>query len=1043
MILNQVQLHNFMSYEDATLDLNGVPVACLTGANGAGKSALLDAVTWSIFEEARASSDELIRLGQREMWVDVTFSHENRLYRVRRSRQRGGKAGSAKATSKGHLEFMVADLPGRGSEGNSADGKNIESEIADSENAENKSASLSQIKWNSLTAASMKETGKQILDLLRMDYDTFLNSVYLKQGRSDEFTLKPPSERKQVLSEILGLSYFDRLRDEARDRCKFLRGKLEFLSSAVSHADQLRERQTETDLELQQAQSDLNDTTVMAGDIEEKVRELTEKVQSLKLVEANIQGNIKRLNESRLALARLMQESEEMSGRKGALSTLLADSQGLEKDLAEFESTRLQVEMLDNLQLSMQELSEKKITLTGELARLRSRLEMTLEQKEKELAEQAGRIAELQKHTDGAEKVQAQYVEYRQMLEAESAMSVKQESFNQLTRRQQELTAVLQELKIRLEAEIGQKENALGDLLALSGGGENLSQEGQFLEDEGKELDKLEAEFEVCEKRGLAIRSQMESSDIKVEDLKNRQHENLEKIRELKEHSHSSICPLCCSPIVDRAAVVDRYLKHNEDMRAEIIRLESEKENLSQELIRLRRTYQELKRQLSGRKELDKRIGQYNERMRAVSKAQDNVDRLKNELAALKEKFEANNYGQLERESLIQVRAELSVMDFDPAVYSSLSSQIRLKRHLEGRKEQLEKDLAELKSLEEKQPHLANAIKAIKEEIDGEVYGQDIRLQLSEVQGRLKESAYSRDEHARLKQRLSELFHLAEKARDIKRAEAELPDLTEKLNNITMEKERTQTLIATVEGEQESLSSEFSNLDRTEAALKGLTPALLEIQEQKSAAASKVAVLSEKQSALIKELELIGERLVEIDVLKNELEDYDYLTEALGKKGIQAVIIENAIPEIESEANRILSRLTDNKMHVALITQAKTKSGTMSETLDLVIGDELGTRNYELYSGGEAFKVNFALRIALSRLLARRAGSKLETLIIDEGFGSQDDASRERLVKAIKLVQQEFSRVLIITHIADVREMFPVQIQVSKRAGVSRLSSIS
>ena len=47
------------------------------------------------------------------------------------------------------------------------------------------------------------------------------------------------------------------------------------------------------------------------------------------------------------------------------------------------------------------------------------------------------------------------------------------------------------------------------------------------------------------------------------------------------------------------------------------------------------------------------------------------------------------------------------------------------------------------------------------------------------------------------------------------------------------------------------------------------------------------------------------------------------------------------------------------------------------ETLEIYISDEVGTRNYELYSGGEAFRVNFALRLALSRLLARRAGSKL------------------------------------------------------------------
>ena len=71
MILQSISLHNFMSYADAYLDLSSINVACLSGANGAGKSALLDAVTWAIWEKGRASSDELIRLGQKEMWIDL------------------------------------------------------------------------------------------------------------------------------------------------------------------------------------------------------------------------------------------------------------------------------------------------------------------------------------------------------------------------------------------------------------------------------------------------------------------------------------------------------------------------------------------------------------------------------------------------------------------------------------------------------------------------------------------------------------------------------------------------------------------------------------------------------------------------------------------------------------------------------------------------------------------------------------------------------------------------------------------------------------
>ena len=164
---------------------------------------------------------------------------------------------------------------------------------------------------------------------------------------------------------------------------------------------------------------------------------------------------------------------------------------------------------------------------------------------------------------------------------------------------------------------------------------------------------------------------------------------------------------------------------------------------------------------------------------------------------------------------------------------------------------------------------------------------------------------------------------------------------------------------------------------------------------------------------------------------------YEELRNAVGVHGVPAMIIEAAVPEIEAEANRLLSRMTAGRMHVRLETQRETLAGEVRETLDIRIMDELGERPYENYSGGEQFRVNFALRIALSRLLARRAGAQLQTLIIDEGFGTQDSEGRERLVEAIHAIQDEFSRVLVITHIEELRDVFPVRILVTKTPGGS------
>ena len=89
-------------------------------------------------------------------------------------------------------------------------------------------------------------------------------------------------------------------------------------------------------------------------------------------------------------------------------------------------------------------------------------------------------------------------------------------------------------------------------------------------------------------------------------------------------------------------------------------------------------------------------------------------------------------------------------------------------------------------------------------------------------------------------------------------------------------------------------------------------------------------------------------------------------------------------------------------------------------------------RSYETFSGGESFRINLALRIALSKLLARRSGSPLPTIFIDEGFGTQDNVGRERIIEVINQISSDFERVVVITHIEEIKEAFPVRIEVIK-----------
>jgi exonuclease SbcC len=159
------------------------------------------------------------------------------------------------------------------------------------------------------------------------------------------------------------------------------------------------------------------------------------------------------------------------------------------------------------------------------------------------------------------------------------------------------------------------------------------------------------------------------------------------------------------------------------------------------------------------------------------------------------------------------------------------------------------------------------------------------------------------------------------------------------------------------------------------------------------------------------------------------------LERAFSKDGVPALLIEQALPEIEEQANKILDRLSAGGMSVHFDTQKQFKDkhrDDKKETLDIVISDSAGPREYEMFSGGEAFRVNFAIRLALSRVLAQRAGARLQTLVIDEGFGSQDADGVQRLIEAINMVRPEFAKIIVITHLEALKEAFPARIEVEK-----------
>jgi exonuclease SbcC len=188
-------------------------------------------------------------------------------------------------------------------------------------------------------------------------------------------------------------------------------------------------------------------------------------------------------------------------------------------------------------------------------------------------------------------------------------------------------------------------------------------------------------------------------------------------------------------------------------------------------------------------------------------------------------------------------------------------------------------------------------------------------------------------------------------------------------------------------------------------------------------------------------LDELNKSQVEYDRLKEELAPlakelvrWQTLIKAFGKSGIPALIIENSIPELERISNDILSQMTNGQNSLRFDTQRDKKDGKgQIETLDIWVNDDSGyERIYETYSGGEALRIDLAIRLGLAEFLASRSGSKIEFTVMDEVLSSQDSEHRQMVIDAIKAVAGRFKKVLMITHIETARAMFDQQIVMSE-----------
>ncbi len=326
-------------------------------------------------------------------------------------------------------------------------------------------------------------------------------------------------------------------------------------------------------------------------------------------------------------------------------------------------------------------------------------------------------------------------------------------------------------------------------------------------------------------------------------------------------------------------------------------------------------------------------------------------------------------------------------------------------------------------------------LKEVEKFFDNGKYAVDEQKQLAKLDKELAKLGYDASAHDEARQQESKLRNVEEEHGNLKSAKEVNKQIEDELANLEEERRKKKDEIETGQKEYAAAAltlkeaeSNSPNLDEAERELFRLREDENKVRSELGGAQQRVDILKTQRA---RKADFEKER----EIFQKQIAQHKTLERAFGKDGVPALLIEQALPQIQDKANELLDRLSDGQMSMEFVTQESYKDDKrkdLKETLDIKIKDSAGARDYEMYSGGEAFRVNFAIRLALSEILAQRKGARLQTLVIDEGFGSQDVQGRQRLIEAINLVKNDFAKILIITHLEELKDAFPTRIEIEK-----------
>ena len=991
----RLELKEFGPYKHEIVEWDKIinePIFLITGKTGSGKSTLFDAFVYALYNKTTSGKDIAslrTKTADDKTRTTVIFDFElkNKLYRVERT---------LAYTKKGNK--------------NQTSGKVALIEIVD--NNENVLATKEQ---------DVKEKIEQIIGL---DDKQFCQLIILPQGKFKDFLLSKSSEKKETLRSLFNTFFYQKFIDK--------------LSSYAKEQDndyKLKERELITKFDQFIFDEKLDKFEFLKEENFENVN-----------IQINNQGNI--ISEKENVLTNLNKELENLREEHAKITKLndkFVEFDELKEKYEEIikeENNIIEIQniikKLEELEKNIDRISEynKLITKENELVKKKEDLEKDfkdysnkrdsnvklgeqLEVEKKEIEVIKNKLAEVKYFYDN---ISAFELAFQEKKECETKLKVFDKNKLELSKYKENILKLEQSNKQELEKSESLKTNISKIDLSIVKKEVEVEKLEEYKNDKSS-LEKNKVELEAKIDKLNILRQKQSDLKNKVEELeKNKEKEILNTFLE-KLHDGDN-CPLCQQKIIHVPEVID--VKHEEDTlinkeyedtNKEIIRLETiiSNEQDDYKKLQLQLNEQEKVINFDSESELEsiKKEKDENEKLlrvsqKAIEENQIQLDKLNSKVLELEKIIESE--GDLKEKLAL---ANSKIEEYNKKVQLSI---IDFKEYYKGQEQQVtefnnnfKKYTEEKSQLQLKEKELEIAIKNNKEHIIS------INSDLEELLDKFNNS--------KLKEYYSDFKEAHEAIEDLK----DLKDYKEKVDKYNLAKK--------------SLANNIKKLEKELS--KEVKPNLEEIKERVQLQEEKVSDFG-KQLAVQKNTyntnkELYSELYNEFKVWESnikEVREIITLSNVLSGKTESKKSLETYVQGyyldliLEAGSKRLLQMSNDRYRFERRIEKAK---GGGLQGLDIEIYDVYlnSNRIVNSLSGGELFLASLSLALGLAEVIQNESGGiSLETIFIDEGFGSLDSETLDMAITTLIDLQSYGRNIGIISHVSELKDRIRSKVEV-------------